>query len=71
MFKTPKSPPPPPPPPAPKVIPTEDSPSVREAQIEQERTGRKRKNRTSTLFDNVLGSGVYGGASTQKNTILG
>ena len=71
MFKTPKLPPPPPPPPAPKVVPTESDPSVRQAEIEATRSGRKRKGRSSTLLSGSLGDGDYGAPSTTNATLLG
>lgn len=71
MFKTPKLPPPPPPPPAPKAIPTETDPSVRQAEVEAARKGRKNKGRSSTMLSGSLGDGDYAAPSTSSSTLLG
>ena len=73
-VSAPKPPPPPPPQEAPKPIPTEISPDVREAQIEDQRRGRSRRGRRSTLLSGQLGddmSGNYEDPTTQATTILG
>ena len=73
MFKPPKPPKAatPPPAPKPKPIPQETDPSVREAQIEAERKGRKRKGRSSTLIASALGDGQYDMPSTSAPVLAG
>lgn len=72
IMRAPKPPPAPPPPPPPKPIPTETEPSIRQAQIEAERTGRNRRGRKSTILSGSLGDGMYDAPQTTGGrTVLG
>lgn len=73
VVNAPKPPSPPPPAPPPKPIPVETDPSVRQAAIESERSGRKRKGRDSTLLSGgALGDDQAGVTpTTATKTLLG